>query len=167
MWLLFLCSLHYDRNFVDRFFFFCRFKKAAMLPFVKINEYSQLSLVPLHPQKLPSFKWNVTSFFSSLFLGYSLSSCRCFAPSLVHSHLAPLILIMGFSLGHKWLLLYFLIFPIWRIPWVTLQYLKHSWKPHFVPVDSKQQTISSEQVHSWILHLVATLFIYCPVNDIK
>lgn len=45
--------------------------------------------------------------------------------------------------------------------------LKHSWKPHFVPVDSKKQTISSEQVHSWILYLVAMLFIYYPANEIK
>lgn len=146
--------------------FFCRCKRAATLPSVKINEYSQLSVGPLRPQKFPSFKWNVTSFFSSLFLGYSLRSCRCFA-SHVHCHVTPLILIMDFSLDHQWLQLCSLIFSIWRIPWVTLQYLKHSLKPHFVPVDSKKRTISREQVHSWVVHLVAMLFIYCPANEIK
>lgn len=136
----FLTQPSLGQEFCGQMVFFRRWKKAATLPSVKINEYSQLSVGPLRPQKFPSFKWNVTSFFSSLFLGYSLRSCRCLA-SLVHCYVTPLILIMDFSLDHQWLQLCSLIFSIWRIPWVTLQYLKHSLKPHFVPVDSKKQTI--------------------------
>lgn len=143
------------QEFWEELFFFCRFNNSTTLPLIKINEYSPFPPGPLHPQKRASFKYNMPlpSSHPSFLVRYtpglpqrsggcSAMPCPSCTPSPHSAHPDH-----RFFLGCKWVQLSSVISFMWRISHVTPQYLKCSLKPHFVPDDSKKQTISTGQVH--------------------